>query len=788
MERSVADHGADYVIAGAGSAGCVLARRLAQTGASVILVEAGGPDRTRLVRKPGMIAIFHNVPALKKRLDWGYYTAPQASALGRRIPQPRGRVLGGSGSINGMLFVRGHRRNYDDWAVPGWSYENVLSSFKRMEDWEDGATALRGAGGPVKVTRQKDLTPASQAFMEALAATAGVKKIDDYNGESQEGVSVFQQNASGGLRYSSSVAYLDHHSRPNLTVLTRARITRIVIANGRATGVEVATEQGRGTITASREVIMCAGVYGSPQLLMLSGVGPAGHLREHGIDVVADLPVGDNLHDHMFVPMTYCTTSARNRGTTPYFVSGVVKEAVRGDTWMGRTVFEAVGFVRGPQARDIPDIQVHALPWSYPFPNQDSPARQKVDKRCALTIMPTLIYPKSRGTLRLASADPAAAPVIDPGYLTEPDDSRLLLDGIELIRETMASPLIAGQVSLELNPGPGFGDRAALAAELPNRATSVYHAVGTCRMGTDERAVVDPELRVRGIDGLRVADASIMPSITGGNTNAPAMMIGEHCASLMGLRLSAACRDPVEQQPEQGVGHLLGAVALGQPPLRRDPQHVAEQPVGEPRVQVGAEGALLLAPLELSNPGPLDLAHRLAQVPEPGLAAEVAPVVLQHGQRGAVPGQGLAGRADDLLQHLPGRAARGHRGPVVGQHIVDEARQDLVADRLLRVEVVVQAAGQDARGVRDLSHGRGAVALLREQLARELHHVSPPTRTCRAHPAIIAGPNRSATVSSVSPNSPSVYRCDGRPWLASPAASCRMASAAAPESGNPKYP
>ena len=527
------DHSADYIVAGAGSAGCVLARRLAQTGATVILLEAGGPDRTRLVRKPGMIAIFHNVPALKKRLDWGYYTAPQASALGRRIPQPRGRVLGGSGSINGMLFVRGNRKNFDDWAVPGWSYENVLSSFKRMEDWEDGATALRGAGGPVKVRRQKDLTPASQAFIEALAATAGVKKIDDYNGESQEGASVFQQNASGGLRYSSSVGYLDQHSLPNLTVTTRALVTRVVISKGRATGVEVVTEQGRSIITASREVILCAGVYGSPQLLMLSGVGPAAHLRQHDIAVAADLPVGDNLHDHMFVPMTYCMTSARNRGTTPYFVGGIVSEAIRGDTWMGRTVFEAVGFVRSSQAGPIPDIQVHALPWSYPFPNQDSPERQKVDKRPALTVMPTLIYPKSRGTLRLASADPSAAPVIDPGYLTEPDDSRLLLDGIELIRDVMASKIIASQVSLELNPGPGFGDRAALARELPNRATSVYHAVGTCRMGTDDRAVVDPALRVRGVDGLRVADASIMPSITGGNTNAPAMMIGEHCASLM---------------------------------------------------------------------------------------------------------------------------------------------------------------------------------------------------------------------------------------------------------------
>jgi choline dehydrogenase len=530
------DQTADYVVAGAGSAGCVLAKRLAESGASVILLEAGGPDLTRLVRKPGMIAIFHNVPALKKRLDWGYYTAPQASALGRKIPQPRGRVLGGSGSINGMLFVRGNRQNYDDWAeagCAGWSYADVLRSFKRMENWEDGATALRGSGGPIQVSRQKDLTPASQAFIEALAATAGVEKIDDYNGESQEGAAVFQQNTHGGLRYSSSVGYLDDHGLPDLKIVTRALITRVVIEGGRATGVEVITKDGRATIRAAREVILCAGVYGSAQILMLSGVGPAAHLREHGISVAADLPVGDNLHDHVFVPMTYIMKSARNRGTTPYFARGMLNEAVRGGTWMGRTVFEAVGFVRSPHAGPIPDLQIHALPWSYPFPNQDSPARQKVDKRSALTIMPTLIYPESRGTLRLSSADPAAAPVIDPAYLACPGDSRLLLDGMDLIREVMASKIIADDVTAELSPGPGYPDRAALAAELPNRATSVYHAVGTCRMGADERAVVDPTLRVRGIEGLRVADASIMPSIVGGNTNAPAMMIGEHCAAMI---------------------------------------------------------------------------------------------------------------------------------------------------------------------------------------------------------------------------------------------------------------
>jgi choline dehydrogenase len=530
------DQRADYIVAGAGSAGCVLARRLAQAGASVILLEAGGQDRTRLVRKPGMIAIFHNVPALKKRLDWGYYTVPQAAARGRRIPQPRGWVLGGSGSINGMLFVRGNQKNYDDWAAAGckgWSFADVLPSFKRMEDWEGGASALRGVGGPIKVTRQRDLTPASQAFLAALAETAGVPMIDDYNGESQEGASVFQQNVSGGLRYSSSVGYLDDHGLPGLTVWTGAQVQRVIIEGNRAVGVEVITASGRETIRADREVILSAGVYGSAQLLMLSGVGPAAHLRDHGIDVVADLPVGDNLHDHMFVPMTYVMKTARNRGTTPYFAAGVLREAMRGGTWMGRTVFEAAGFVRSGRAGAIPDIQLQALPWSYPFPNQDAPTRHTVDKRPALTIMTTLIYPQSRGTVRLASADPAAAPLIDPGYLTEAADSEVLLDGMDLVRAVMGDQAIVGDVALELSPGRDYPDRAALARELPNRATSVYHPVGSCRMGIDERAVVDPALRVLGVDGLRVADASIMPSVTGGNTNAPAMMIGEHCAGLM---------------------------------------------------------------------------------------------------------------------------------------------------------------------------------------------------------------------------------------------------------------
>jgi choline dehydrogenase len=528
---------ADYVVVGAGSAGCIVARRLADSGASVVLLEAGGTDRSTIIRKPGLVAVMHAVPQVKARFDWGFTSTPQAAAQDRRIPQVRGKVLGGSSSINGLLFVRGNRQNFDDWAAdgcPGWSYADVLPSYKRLENWEDGPTDYRGAGGPVQVTRVKGITAASEGFIDALARTSGTKKIDDYNGPEQEGVGVFQQSAHNGLRYSTSVAYLNRDMPPNLQVESGLTVSRVIIEKGRATGVEVLTGgRGKAIIRATREVILSAGVYGSPQILMLSGIGPTEHLRQVGVDVVADLPVGENLHDHLFVPSTFTTRSGRNRGTAPYFAQGLIAEAVRGGTWVSRTVFEAVAFVRSSIATTVPDLQIHALPWAYPSPNQDAPGRHPVDKRPALTLLSTLIYPKSRGSIRLASTDPTAAPLIDPGYLRESADTTVLLDGLELVREAMNSGLVAPDV-VELHPGASFADRAALAREVPNRATTVYHPVGSCRMGSDERAVVDPELRVRGIEGLRVADASIMPSITGGNTNAPAMMIGERCAALMG--------------------------------------------------------------------------------------------------------------------------------------------------------------------------------------------------------------------------------------------------------------
>jgi choline dehydrogenase-like flavoprotein len=526
---------ADYVVVGAGSAGAIVARRLAESGASVILLEAGKPDRTRFVRKPGLIAVFHNIPQLKKTLDWGFYTVPQRHALDRRIPQTRGKVLGGSSSINGMLFVRGNPRNFDDWAdegCKGWAWGDVLPAYKKMESWEDGANDYRGGDGPVRVTRVRNMTDAGHSFMRAMSETAGVPLIEDYNADTQEGMSTFQQSASRGLRYSSSVAYLDD-PLPNLTVLTRAMATRVVVENGRATGVEVLTKAGPELVRADREVVVSAGAYQSPQLLQLSGIGPADHLREHGITVQADLPVGDNLHDHMFVPLTFDMASARNRSSGPYFARGVLAEYTKGDTWLAQTVFEVCGFVRSSLARDLPDIQIHALPWGYPGPNQDAPIRHKVEPAPALTVFSTLIYPRSRGTVRLASADPTAAPLIDPNFLAEPEDTQILLDGMRLIREAMGSRGIVDSVSRERMPGLAYADDAALRREIPNRATTVYHPVGSCRMGVDERAVVDPQLRVRGVEGLRVADASIMPSVTGGNTNAPSMLIGERCAELM---------------------------------------------------------------------------------------------------------------------------------------------------------------------------------------------------------------------------------------------------------------
>jgi choline dehydrogenase-like flavoprotein len=317
-----------------------------------------------------------------------------------------------------------------------------------------------------------------------------------------------------------------------VVVVTGVQATRVVIEGMRATGVElVGTDGDRQTVHATREVIVAAGAYDSPKLLMLSGIGPAGHLRHHGIDVVADLPVGENLHDHLFVPISNQMDSAVRRPTPAYFLRGLANARMTRKGWATGSQFDLLGFVRSSRATTVPDLQLHVLYWVYPFPNQDgAKAVRPPTTRPGLTVLPTLIYPESRGTIRLASSDPSVAPLIDPGYLTNPRDTEVLVEGIAMTREVLAG---LGDSTGEVVPGPDYTDDAELRRVLPNIVHSVYPPVGSCRMGSDERAVVDPELRVRGIDGLRVADASVMPSIVGGNTNAASIMVGERCAELV---------------------------------------------------------------------------------------------------------------------------------------------------------------------------------------------------------------------------------------------------------------
>ena len=543
--NAVRSNEADYVVVGSGSSGSIVAARLAQSGASVIMLEAGKTDEQMLTKIPGMIGPMHAEPKIKKINDWGYYSVPQEGLDGRRMPTPRGKVLGGSSSVNGMVYVRGNRANYDSWAAEGnegWSADEVNPAFKRYEDFEDGENRYRGAGGPIKITRCTTPQEASLQFIQATADTLGVKVLDDYNAAEQEGIARMQQNAAGGLRYSSSRGYVHHLAPPSLEVQTRVQATRIVIEDGRATGVEVveldkegAVPRGGGVrrlIRAGKEVILSAGFIGTPQLLMLSGIGHADHLSSVGIDCLAELPVGDNLHDHLFHPLTFHVPTVTHRGTPIYFGKGLVKERVRGGSFLANSVFESVGFVRTSYATGVPDLQLHMLPWSYPSPNQDAPIRHEVDPRPSVSVFSTLIYPRSRGTVRLASSDPLSTPLIDYGFLREPDDVSVLAEGTEMVREIMAGAAFGGTVKEEIHPGPALKG-AELREALKLRSTSVYHGVGTCRMGVDDRAVVGPDLKVRGIDGLRVADASIMPSITGGNTNAPCYMIGEKAAEII---------------------------------------------------------------------------------------------------------------------------------------------------------------------------------------------------------------------------------------------------------------
>lgn len=517
----------DTVIVGAGSAGCVLANRLsADPLRRVCLVEAGPRDRSPLIHIPA--GILATIP--RRYVNWAFETEPQPGLGGRRGYQPRGRVLGGSSSINAMIYMRGHPGDYDDWAAlgnPGWSYADVLPMFRRSEDQQRGADEFHGVGGELTVADLASPVAASRAFVDA-ALGAGLAPNRDFNGVTQDGAGLYQVTQRRGRRCSAAVAFLQPAlSRPNLTVLTGRLATRISLEGLRATGVEVAGPGGRARIDATREVVVCAGTFGSPQLLLLSGIGPRAELARYGIALRHELPgVGANLADHIDLALVYRSTDKRLMGITPRTalraIPGYFEWRNRGTGMLTTNFAEAGAFIRTQASLARPDIQLHFV-----IGLVDDHAR-RLHSGYGVTCHVGVLRPHSRGGVGLRSADPRDAPRIDPGFLAEEHDLATLVAGVRRAREIMGGAPLAPHCGEELFT-EGDGDEA-LVRQIRRRADTLYHPVGSCRMGADPMAVVDARLRVHGIEGLSVVDASVMPKPVGGNTNAPTIMIAEQAA------------------------------------------------------------------------------------------------------------------------------------------------------------------------------------------------------------------------------------------------------------------
>jgi choline dehydrogenase-like flavoprotein len=517
----------DIIVIGGGSAGSAAAGRLSEGGKySVALIEAGGRNDNFLIKTPGFM------PFIRNSSNWQYDTISQKGLNGRTGYQPRGRGLGGSSAINAMVYIRGNKWDYDNWAAlgcTGWAYDDVLPVFKRCEDNERGGNDFHGKGGPLSVSDQHFSNPGSSAFVEA-AAQLQLPCNDDFNGASQDGFGLYQVTQKDGERWTAARAYVEPAGQ-RIHVITGALTEKIIVEDGRATGVQIRQGRARRTIKARGAVILCAGAFGSPQILMLSGIGPAAHLHEHGINVVDDkLAVGSDLQDHIDYVSSFETASKDFIGDslsgTVRMAKAIIEYRFKRTGIMTTCYAEAGGFWKSSPDLPAPDVQYHFVPAML-----EDHGRTKV-KGHGFSVHACVLRPESRGTVRLASNDIAAAPAIDPAFLTDARDITVLRAAVRQTHRICEAPALSHYQPKDRYPFD-INDDDALDANLRARADTVYHPVGTCRMGADGDAVVDPRLKYRGIDGLYIADASIMPRLVSGNTNAPSIMIGERCADFV---------------------------------------------------------------------------------------------------------------------------------------------------------------------------------------------------------------------------------------------------------------